>query len=88
MIENILKRNKSLEKENTILKERLDRIEMDQLSNNVIITGVAEQAWETYEHNKQHVRDTVVASLGDINNPTEIEKVRQTGISYCTRIST
>ena len=35
---------------------------------------------------KQCVRDTVVASLGDINNPTEIEKARQTGISYCTRI--
>ena len=50
MIENILQRNKSLEKENTTLKERLDKIEMDQLSNNVIITGVAEQAWETYEH--------------------------------------
>ena len=85
-IENILQRNKSLEKKNTTLKERLDKIEMDQLSKNVIITGVAEQARETYEHTKQHVRDTVVASFGDINNPTEIEKVRQTGISYCTRI--
>ena len=50
------------------------------------ITGVAEQAWGTYEHSKQRVRDTVVASPGDINNPTKIEKVRQTGISYCTRI--
>ena len=59
---------------------------MDQLSNNVIITGIAEQTWETYEHTKQHVRDTMVASLGDINNPTEIEEVRQTDISYYTRI--
>ena len=51
-IENVLKRNRSLGKENTILKDRLDRIEMYQLSNNVIITGVAEQTWETYEHTK------------------------------------
>ena len=85
-IENILKRNQSLEKENTTLKDRLDRIEMDRLGNNVIITGIAEQTWETYEHTKQHVRDTVVASLGNINNPTEIEEARQTDISYCTRI--
>ena len=86
MIESVLKRNRSLEKENITLKDRLHRIEMDQLSNNVIITGIAEQTWETYEHTKQCVRDTVVASLGNVNNPTEIEEVRQTGISYCTRI--
>ena len=50
MINKVLIRNDGLEKENMALKERLDKIEMNQLSNNVIITGVAEQTWETYEH--------------------------------------
>ena len=43
MINKVLIRNDGLEKENMALKERLDKIEMNQLSNNVIITGVAEQ---------------------------------------------
>ena len=68
-----------------ILKERLDKIKMNQLSNNVIITGVAEQTWETYEHTKQWVIDTVVASLGKTVNPSEIEEAKWIDISYCTR---
>ena len=82
----MLIRNDSLEKENMALKERLDKIEMNQLSNNVIITGVAEQTWETYEHMKQRVLDTVVVSLGRTENTTEIEAARNTDISYCTRL--
>ena len=86
MINKVLIRNDGLEKENMALKERLDKIEMNQLSNNVIITGVAEQTWETYEHTKQRVLDTVVASLGRTDNTTEIEAARNTAISYCTRL--
>ena len=86
MINKVLIRNHSLEKENMALKERLDKIEMNQLSSNVIITGVAEQTWETYEHTKQRVLDTVVASLGKTKNTTEIEVARNTNISYCTRL--
>ena len=80
MIDSVLKRNNSLEKENIVLKNRLDKIEMNQLSNNVIITGIAEQAWETYEHTKQRVRDTMVASLGDRANPSEIEEAKHIDI--------
>ena len=86
LINSVLKRNTSLEKENMVLKERLNRIKMNQLSNNVIITGVAEQTWETYEHTKQRVIDTVVASLGKTGNPSEIEEVKCIDISYCTRL--
>ena len=57
IINSVLKKNNILEKENMVLKEKLDKIEMNQLSNNVIITGVAEQTWETYEHTKQRVID-------------------------------
>ena len=86
IINSVLIRNDSLEKENVALKERLDKIEMNQLSNNVIITGVAEQTWETYEHTKQRVLDTVVASLGKTENTLEIEAAKSTNISYCTRL--
>ena len=86
LINSVLKRNTSLEKENMVLKERLNRIEMNQFSNNVIITGVAEQTWETYKHTKQRVIDTVVASLGKTGNPSEIKEVKCIDISYCTRL--
>ena len=86
IINSVLKRNNSLEKENMVLKERLDKLEMNQLSNNVIITGVAEQTWETYEHTKQRVIDTVVASLGKTENTSEIKVAKGTDISYCTRL--
>ena len=71
---------------NMVLKERLDKIEMNKLSNNVIITRVAEQTWETYEHTKQWVIDTVVASLGKTGNPLEIGEAKHIDISYCTRL--
>ena len=86
IINRVLIRNESLEKENMALKERLGKIEMNQLSNNVIITGVAEQTWETYEHIKQRVLETVVASLGKTENTLEIEVAKSTNISYCTRL--
>ena len=86
IINSVLKRNNILEKENMVLKERLDKIEMNQLSNNVIITGVAEQTWETYKHTKQRVIDTVVMSLGRTGNTFKIEAAKGTDISYCTRL--
>ena len=42
-----------LKKENRVLKERLCQIEQNQLKNNVIITGIPEQQWETYNTTKQ-----------------------------------
>ena len=86
IINSVLIRNNRLEKENMALKERLDKIEMNQLSNNVIITGVAEQTQETYEHTKQRVIDTVVTSLGKTEDTLEIEVAKSTNISYCTRL--
>ena len=54
--ENILRivtENTCLKRENTILKERLSQIEQNELKNNVIITGIPEQQWETYNTTKQ-----------------------------------
>ena len=79
-IGNILEKNKSLEKENPQLHERLDKIEMNQLGSNIIITGIPEQTWESYDHINQRVIDTVIASLGSNTSPELLE------ISCCTRV--
>ena len=52
-ISRIVLENTSLKKENAALKERLNQIEQNQLKNNVIITGIPEQPWETYSTTKQ-----------------------------------
>ena len=44
-------------------KRKNKYIESSQLANNVIITGVPEQQWEPYEGTKQHVLDTIAASM-------------------------
>ena len=51
----INKENKVLRKENNELKSRLDRIEQNQLSNNVIITGIPEGPYEQYSITKLRV---------------------------------
>ena len=52
-LERALNENTSLRKECNILKDRLEQMEMLQLSNNVIIIGIPEQQWENYKSTKQ-----------------------------------
>ena len=63
-------------------KDRLDRLETAQLSNNVIITGIPEQQWESYTLIKQRVYDTIAASKGTSNDPEAITEARKIEISY------
>ena len=85
-IGNILEKNKNLEKENLQFHERLDKIEVNKLGNNVIITGIPEQTWESYDHTKQRVIDSAIASLGSSTSLEVLEDARKTEISYCTRV--
>ena len=52
-INTIINENKKLRQVNVKLMERIQRIEAQQLCNNVIITGVSENPWEGYEVTKQ-----------------------------------
>ena len=52
-INSIINENKKLRQVNVKLLERIQRIESQQLSNNVIITGISENPWEGYEVTKQ-----------------------------------
>ena len=49
----ILEENKILKWQYSLLNNRLNKIETNQLSNNVIITGVPEEPWETYSSTQQ-----------------------------------
>ena len=82
----ILKENKELKQENQVLKERLDQIEINQLSNNLIITGIPENTWESYSHTKQRVTDTIASSFGANTDPVAHAQAERVEISYCTRI--
>ena len=52
-INSIINKNKKFRQVNVNLLERIQRIETQQLSNNVIITGISENPWEGYEVTKQ-----------------------------------
>ena len=59
-----IRENKWLCKENTELKDRLTKIELSQLDNNLIISGMQEQLWEGNDTTKEHVYDTIAVAMG------------------------
>ena len=85
-VQQVINENVVLRQENQNLKDRLDRLETTQLSNNMIITGIPEQQWESYSLTKQRVYDMIAASKGTSNDPEVITEARKIEISYCTRI--
>ena len=85
-VQQVINENVVLRQENQNLKDRLDRLETAQLSNNVIITGTPEQQWDSYTLTKQRVYDMIAASKGTSNDPEAITEARKIEISYCTRI--
>ena len=81
----VAEENKYLHKENTALKDRLIKIELNQLGNNVIITGMQEQHWKNYETTKERVYDTIAAAMGS-DASTALETARKVKISCCNRV--
>ena len=81
----VAKENKQLHKENIALKDRIVKIELNQLGNNVIIMGMQEQCWENYETTKERVYDTIAAAMGgDVS--TALETARKVQITCCNRV--
>ena len=81
--------NTELRKENTELRDHVSKIEISQLSNNIIITGIAEQSFETYEKTKQQIYDTFAAAI-QASDPTgttsALDEAMKVDIVYCSRI--
>ena len=81
----VAKENKQLHKENIALKDRIVKIELNQLRNNVIIMGMQEQCWENYKTTKERVYDTIAAAM-DGDASTALETARKVQITCCNRV--
>ena len=81
-IEWLLDENVELRRENTELRERVSKIETFQLSNNIIMTGIPEQPFKTYEKTKQRIYDTFASAIQaadpsmSVSTLDEVRKVR------------
>ena len=78
--------NQVLQRENEELKTRLTQIEIMQLGNNVIISGMQEQSWETYDTTKERVVDTIVAAMGGEDENAARKEARKIEIACCSRV--
>ena len=85
-IKECLEQNRQLWKENSDLKERLNKIELNQLGNNVIITGVQEQPWEGYSTTKERVLETIATAMGGNQLEESMKEARKINISCCSHI--
>ena len=83
-INTCLEENKLLRKENKDLKERLTKIELAQLGNNVIISGMQEQKWESYL-TKNRVYNTIAAAMGGDDLAATLLEAKKIEISCCNR---
>ena len=84
-----LEENKELRRKNDELKDRVSKIESAQLSNNVIVTGIPEQPFETYEKTKQQIYDIICKAIKTSDpsqSETAMEEAMKLHISYCTCI--
>ena len=81
-----LEENRLSWKENHELKERLNKIELTHLGNNVIISGMQEQPWEGYTMTKERVYKTIASAMGGSNLEETMKDARKIDITCCTRI--
>ena len=75
--------NTVLKKENMLLKERLCRVESQQMKNNIIISGVAETKWEPYEITKTRVYETIASTLSNRDLIGSMEEAAKIDIVCC-----
>ena len=78
--------NKILCKENESLKSRLDRIEQNQLSNNVIITGIPEGPYEQYSITKLRVQEMIAVTIDSGDREDDLTKAKEIDITSCNRV--
>ena len=80
--------NKILKWQYSLLNDRLNKIETNQLSNNIIITGVPEEPWETYSSTQQCVFDVISSAIQDKfpDKDSAITEAKRFEITYCMRV--
>ena len=78
--------NKILQKENEHLKTRLDHIEKNQLSNNIIITGILEGLYEQYSITKLRVQEMITVTIDSGDTEANLAKAKGIEITSCNRV--
>ena len=76
--------NKILRKEIEDLKTWLDCIEQNQLSNNVIITGIPEGPYEQYSTTKLRVQEMIAVTIDSGDADADLEKAKGIDITSYT----
>ena len=69
----ISQKNQYLRKENEALKSRIDKIEQDQLWNNILLTGIPEGPFEPYNITKLCIQEMIVVTLNSGNATDDLE---------------
>ena len=82
----ISQENRILCKENESLKSRLDRIEQNQLSNNVIITGIPEGPYKQYGITKLRVQEMIAVTIDSGDREDDLTKAKEIDITSCNRV--
>ena len=85
----VLDENQELKRELKELKEHVSKIETAQLSNNIIVTGISEQPFETYEKTKQRIYDVFAEAIKNSNTTQKtsaMNTAKNIDITYCSRV--
>ena len=82
-LEQVLKENILLKRSNTVLQERLSRLESTHLDNNVILMGIQEQQWEKFEIMRQRVIDVIYKALKPTECSNTMSRAKQVAIAKC-----
>ena len=85
-LSNISHENRLLRKENNALKVRLDKIEQDQLRNNVLLTGIPEGPFEDYNITKLRVQEMLAITINSGDATKDLETAKQADITNCRRL--
>ena len=82
----ISQENRVLHKENESLKSRLDQIEQNQLSNNVMITGIPKGPYEQYGITKLRVQEMIAVTIDSGDREDDLIKAKEVDITSCNRV--
>ena len=79
--------NQYLKKENETLKSRMEALEQNQLTNNVMLTGVQEGPFEPYSTAKLRVHEMIAATITSGNSEDNLNMAQKVYITNCNRVS-
>ena len=82
----ISQENRILRKENESLRSRLDQIEQNQLSNNVMLTGIPEGPYEQYGTTKLRVQEMIAVTIDSGDREDDLIKAKEINITSCNRV--